>query len=255
MNRRSMKSVPKTMGRALILFVFASVASAIIIRHDRDDAKSIEMARQFGIVGNVKGGGAATVVGDRWLITAGHVAAGLPRSNPTVNVDGRDYSIERAFVYPGWKDFSPHDVALLKTTEPIEGVTAAQLYKDHDENGQLVVFVGYGKGGNGKTGPTGSDGIKRAATNKVERVDDNWLFFTFHSPDSKDVTELEGISGPNDSGGPALIVRDGRRFVAGVSVWGDPPPEGKGHYGQKEGYTRVSTHLEWLEKTIQENSR
>jgi len=241
--------------RFLILTFLLSAASAIIIRHDRDDSKSIEMARQFGIVGNVKGGGAATVIGDRWLITAGHVGAGLPKDHPTVNVDGRDYVIAKTFVYPGWKDYAPHDVALLLTSEPVEGVNPAQLYRDHDEKGQSVVFVGYGKGGNGKTGPTGTDGTKRAATNRVENVDDDWLTFTFHPPDSKEVTEMEGISGPNDSGGPALIIRNGRRYVAGVSVWGDPPPEGKGRYGQKEGYTRISTHLEWLEKTMKENSK
>ena len=239
---------------SLVTMVLVGIATAIIIRHDRDDARAIAMGKQYGIVGSVKGGGAATVIGTHWMITAGHVGAGLPK-NPTVNIDGRDYAIEKAFVYPGWTDMAPHDIALLKISEEIEGVNPAKLYRDHDEMGQQVVFVGYGKSGTGKTGPTANDGVKRAATNRVEIVDNVWLYFTFHSPDSKDVTDMEGISGPNDSGGPALVIKNGIRYVAGVSVFGEPPPEGKGHYGQKEGYTRVSSHLAWLEKTMQENSQ
>jgi hypothetical protein len=234
---------------ALVVAALAAPAAAIIIRHDRDDAKALALGRTFGIVGSVKGGGAATVIADRWLVTAGHVAAGLP-AKAAVNIDGRDYEIETAFVYPGWKDYAPHDVGLLKTVEPIEGVTPARLYDRDDEVGQLVVFVGYGKSGDGKTGAIHDDKLPRAATNKVEHADENWITFTFHAPESGDATDMEGISGPNDSGGPALIVNNGIRYVAGVSVWGDPPPEGRGHYGQKEGYTRISTHREWIEKTM-----
>lgn len=58
------------------------------------------------------------------------------------------------------------------------------------------------------------------------------------------MTPLEGISGPGDSGGPALIeTADGLR-VAGLSVASSGRP--KGRYGALEFYSRVSPQVTWI---------
>ena len=61
-------------------------------------------------------------------------------------------------------------------------------------------------------------------------------------------TELEGVSAPGDSGGPALIRKDDAWLVAGLS---SPHQEGSpGQYGAMNGFTRVSTFTGWIEKII-----
>src|SRR5262249_54492546 len=85
---------------------------------------------------------------------------------------------------------------------------------------------------------------KRGATNKIDAADKEWLYFTFDSPET--ATDLEGISGPGDSGGPALIQVNGKLYIAGVSVWGNPGKNGRGTYGAREGYTRVSSYYDWI---------
>jgi hypothetical protein len=50
----------------------------------------------------------------------------------------------------------------------------------------------------------------RAATNRVEKADGPFLQFRFDAPEDPNVTDLEGISGPGDSGGPAYIERAAR---------------------------------------------
>jgi secreted trypsin-like serine protease len=75
----------------------------------------------------------------------------------------------------------------------------------------------------------------------VERL----LVFRFDAPPGG--TDLEGISGPGDSGGPALIERDGRWQVIGVSSGQDANATSReGVYGVTEYYTRVSSYLSWL---------
>ena len=70
------------------------------------------------------------------------------------------------------------------------------------------------------------------------------LVFRFDAPDDENVTPLEGISGPGDSGGPALIeTTDGLR-LAGLSVASSGRP--KGRYGTWEFYARVSPQLAWI---------
>jgi hypothetical protein len=114
-----------------------------------------------------------------------------------------------------------------------------------DELGQVVTFVGRGDTGTGLTGPTTQDHKLRAATNIIERVEGSTLVFRFDAPADENVTPLEGISGPGDSGGPALIeTADGPR-VAGLSVASSGRP--KGRYGALEFYSRVSPELAWIQ--------
>jgi hypothetical protein len=135
-------------------------------------------------------------------------------------------------------------MALLELDRPVEGVAPILPYEDFDELGQIVTFVGRGDTGTGLTGPTTQDHKLRAATNRIERVEGGTLIFRFDAPGDEGVTPLEGISGPGDSGGPALIeTADGPR-VAGLSVASSGRP--KGRYGALEFYSRVSPQVMWI---------
>jgi secreted trypsin-like serine protease len=86
----------------------------------------------------------------------------------------------------------------------------------------------------------------------VEKAEDPYLRFRFDAPQDPGVTQLEGISGVGDSGGPAYIERGGVVYVIGVSSAQDARPAGKkeGHYGVLEYYPRVSFFAGWIQETI-----
>ena len=92
----------------------------------------------------------------------------------------------------------------------------------------------------------------RAATNRVERAEGSLLQFRFDAPGDPGATELEGISGPGDSGGPAYAETDGVRYVIGVSSAQDSRPADRkvGRYGVLEFYARVSHFADWIERTM-----
>jgi hypothetical protein len=229
-----------------LLILAALEAHGIITRHDREDARYLELGAKFPAVGYLGRAGDVTLVAPDWVVTAAHVAAGS--SARAVTFDGVEYPIARKVIHPDWREMQPHDIALIQLQRPVEGIAPLPLYQGRDEAGRAIVFVGHGGTGNGQTGPQREDRKRRAATNKIDRVDEDWLHFTFNGPES--ATDLEGISGPGDSGGPALVEVNGKYFVAGVSVWGQPGRDGRGTYGAKEGYTRVSTHHDWLMKVL-----
>lgn len=241
-----MRSIRRSL-LTLLVAVLASPAAAIVVRHDRDDARYREMAERFPQAVAIRPDGAGVIVGDRWVLTAAHVARGISRREARVVVGDREIPVKRFHLHPEWTSM-PHDVALLELAEPVGDVTPVKLYRSQDEVGQTVTFVGCGDTGDGRSGPVKADGIKRAATNVVERADDDWIYFTFDEGDA--ATDLEGVSGPGDSGGPALVVRDGDVFTLGVSVFADGKGKGPGRYGVLEGYTRVSTHAAWIDSVI-----
>ena len=235
----------RTLESAVVLFVAASVSvSAILKRHDVADERYRDLGEKFPAVSNFGRGGEGTLVGAEWVLTAAHVAAGM-RRDVQIRFGDESYAIDRIVTHPEWKEMGAHDIALVKLSRSVTGVTPLALYEQQDESGKRVVFVGHGGTGTGLTGPQRpEDGLKRGATNVVDSADADWLFFRFDAPPQG--SELEGISGPGDSGGPALIQVGGADHVAGISVWGKPGPKGRGTYGATEGYTRVSTHASWL---------
>jgi hypothetical protein len=227
-------------------FLMVSSAQAIVIRHDRDDARYQELGAGFPAVARIIPDGTGVLVTPEFVLTAAHVARVVAGQSPRVEIQGREFAVERIFIHPEWNS-GPHDIALFRLHKPVKGVTPARLYRDADETGQTITFVGYGDHGTGLTGPKTMDGIKRGATNVIDEADDDWLFFSFDKP--SDGTDLEGVSGPGDSGGPALLTRDGKVYTVGVSVFADGDG-GPGLYGIREGYTRVSTHLDWIESIL-----
>ena len=131
----------------------------------------------------------------------------------------------------------------LEDGNPVRG--ELRLVDEIDELGKTVFIVGYGDYGNPVTGFKKSDAQRRAVTNIVDDAGPRRMFMKFDLPPKG--TELEGVGGPGDSGGPALIQQNGKVYVAGVSsasMNGRP-----GQYGVTDVYTRVSTFIEWIEKT------
>lgn len=240
-----MRTVRKLFFIALALaFISVSSAQAIIIRHDRDDSKYLELGRRYPAICFVGRDGEGTLIAPQWVLTAAHVVEAMPKDARSVRFETADYPVEKVIIHSSWKQGGPHDVALMKLSRPVEGIAPVALYTDTDEVGKTVTFVGRGDTGTGLTGPKTMDKKKRAATNKIENADKEWLYFTFDDPSR--ATDLEGISGPGDSGGPALIEKDGRLYNAGVSVWGRPGKNGRGTYGATEGYVRVSSYKNWI---------
>ncbi len=237
-------------GMILCAALFTVSAHAIVIRHDRPDARYIALAKSFKAYGDVVEAG-STLIAPRWLLTAGHVAKELSPYTSFVTVHGHTYTIDRVIMHPEYVKAGmrgPHDLALLRLTQSVKGVEPIPLYRSQDEAGQIVTFFGRGQTGTGETGPTGADGKMRGATNKIESVDPTSLFFQFDRPET--ATDLEGISGPGDSGGPALLKVNGKWAIAGISSANKGKGTGPCRYDTTEIYARVSSAADWIEETM-----
>jgi hypothetical protein len=249
---------------AMICAIFCTIpVEGIVVRHDVDESKFLALAEGYGSVvaavscadGSCGLGAESTLIDARWLLTAAHVATGLKRGDPAT-IGDRVYRIDRVVLHPDWRGESDIrvDIALVHLAEPVTGIVPVRLYTDADEVGLAVTFVGRGGTGTGLTGPVEEDLSLRAATNRVESLvfDGSVLRFRFDAPDDADVTELEGISGPGDSGGPAFLEREGVLYVVGVGVGQNARPTNgrRGHYGVLEFYTRVSTFAGWIRSVL-----
>ena len=152
-----------------------------------------------------------------------------------------------------------YDIALLKLATSITDVEPVSLYTETDEVGQNITLLGWGDFGTGALGISRqtpiNDGLFRQATNQIVRVDSTQIFFDFDPPGSDNVLPLEGVNGPGDSGGPALVQTTAGFKIVGVSSGGFYPKGGdrssrEGKYGWREYYVRVSTMRGWIESVI-----
>lgn len=242
----------------VLLFNSASVYP-IIIRHDRADADYQKLGERYrdACVDVAKATG--TLIAPRWVLAAAHsvekLMPGRQDYDGTVpskaTIGGRDYVIDKIVQHPNWgRPRASNDIALLRLAEPVKGIVPTRIYREKDEVGKVVTFIGRGTTGNGRDGAKGRDMILRAAHNRVETADERWLTFVFDAPDSPNVLPLEGAGGAGDSGGPALIEKDGYLYTLGVSSHSRSAEGPDDLYGMKEYYSRVSSYADWIDETI-----
>ena len=202
--------------------------------------------------------GMGILIRPSWILSAAHVAVELSLEKE-IEFASVAYAIKNVVLHPEFQNYSLeedmafHDIALIELRQSVEGIAPLPLYRQTDELDKVVTFVGRGDFGHGLIGPDQVDGKMRIATNRIEKVDRQWLMFRFDAP--PEGTELEGISGPGDSGGPALVKTAEGWAIAGISSGQvSRLPSGKnlgeGRYGVWEYYARVSSYLRWIESVV-----
>jgi hypothetical protein len=191
-----------------------------------------------------------TFIQNDWIITAVHGLTSVEENQPIALFD-TTFTITRIVMHPDFEGLE-NDIALIQLDREAEGIEPASLYTESEETGTEITIMGRGWYGTGESGPVTDDKTFRLGTNKIDSVSTHWIKFRFDEPDHPNTTELESISGPGDSGGPAFINYDGRNYLAGISSNQMNEQLGilEGHYGVIEYYTRVSSYIPWIDKVL-----
>ena len=257
----------------LFLFAIAAVAiawttpsSAIVIRDDANEEASSERAAKYLPLlawlkvkdprGLILAEG--TLINPEWVITAAHVVDELVPGSKAI-IDGNAHAFLEVCIHPAWSGVFEelNDIALVRLSLPAASGADVVLSRDEIAPGQPVVLVGRGMSGNGLTGPTTDSRRLRAATNTIDSVGPLHVAFVFDAPRSEMATELEGVSGPGDSGGPLFLDQPGRPVLIGISsAQDDAPTQGiAGTYGVIEYYTRVAHFVDWIDAVTSDSER
>lgn len=230
-------------------------AHAIVMRHDRDIARYIELGARYPSVGSVGGQTACTLIAPRWALGAAHTVEDYfnPRGEPYILFGGQRYVVEKMILHPGRVRGSvdaASDLALFKLARPVEGIAPVPLYERDDEPGRIAVIVGYGGVGNGIDGPGEKSKVPLGARNRIEGAFENTLVMLFDAPPLGD--DLEGFAGPGDSGCPAFFEVDGKLYLAGVGSFntGDAEAKTASRYHTLDAFARVSTRRQWIVDTM-----
>jgi hypothetical protein len=229
-------------------------ARAIVVRDDVPDAAYVVDDADYPAVVTLfpPDDCAGTLIHEAHLLTVAHCAVDLSAGD-SLEVGGMPHVIADVTLHPMWQDGDEHDIAVVRFEEAVQGIEPVPIYRGADELGALVSIVGRGVTATGLEGESGgsSDGRLRRATNVISDVDDVLLEVVFERPTDEGVTDLEGVGGSGDSGGPVFLEVDGIVYLAGLNAFGDAPDGiGIAQYGSWDYQTRVSAYADWIDDVL-----
>ena len=199
-----------------------------------------------------------TLITSELILTAGHCAADIPLETvvalgsaffgpsieePTLVVGFSDLlahpDYEELTSGPDGTDYGANDVSILVLAEPVTTVEPALVRRTEvteEELGVELLSVGFGTtGGDGE-----GSGVKRSAVITVDQ-----LFQQFLITDSVTNPNDANICG-GDSGGPQLLVEEGRLVEWSVHSWGDA------NCTITSGSTRTDLMYDWILDQVEE---
>jgi secreted trypsin-like serine protease len=270
------------------LFCASAPALAGTIRHDRDPQAYLDFAQapQFASAGRMsvtRGApgisSSGVLVSDRWVLTAAHVVLGAVDAKFIVG--GNEYAVDGWVVHQKYDGSvrAGSDLALVRLSQPVTGITPAILNRSKREQGQQASIVGFGLTGNGIDGVqvySEADFLKRAGTNVIDGTIDvrggfgqykpklggsKIFIYDFDNPDnaadntlgSPTPTDLEFLIAQGDSGGPTFIDfgRGDGPVLAGIHSFGEfRDLADDSDYGDFGADTRVASYRSWITKTM-----
>lgn len=246
------------------LLLASTSVDAVVIRHDVAKEKYL-VAKGHPALVDMRHEGHGMLIAPEWVVTAAHVIF-YDYKGKTITIGGQEREIEQVIFHPGYAKpakgiFSGysgpsqaylrgnHDIALVKLKAPVTDVKPIQPYEGSDEIGEIVTLYGRGNTGTGVTGQVEkTKGTLRRAQNTISSSADHWLHYRFDQGDN--ALPLEGFQGNGDSGGPAIIRKDGMDYLAGLASWdvydGDLKDFKGSIYGMEAALIRMSYYKEWM---------
>jgi len=194
-----------------------------------------------------KGNCAATLVDSTHAVTAAHCFSNNALPAPfTVTINGSTYTVDKVIKNVCWRDEcdAPNsaDLAVVRLSTAVTGVTAYSRYSSSDEVGQTLTLIGWGDFGPAGATPAGCESTTcdnlREGTNIFTATGTNTLKYALDDPTASGSTATtdEAISWSGDSGGPAFLTVSGTTYLAGINSGGTCC-----NYGSIDEYVRVST--------------